>query len=34
MYNRYVDGLATFTPEDPRTYAARAETIMRDGYRS
>ncbi|GII65114.1 hypothetical protein Skr01_51990 [Sphaerisporangium krabiense] len=30
MYNRYVDGLATFAPEDPAVYAARAR--MTGGY--
>ncbi|MEV6985374.1 carboxymuconolactone decarboxylase family protein [Sphaerisporangium sp. NPDC051017] len=30
MYNRYVDGLATFTPDDPAVYMARAQ--MSDGY--
>jgi uncharacterized peroxidase-related enzyme len=32
MYNRYVDGLATFTPTDPQAYAAGAERIAREGY--
>ncbi|WP_250562608.1 carboxymuconolactone decarboxylase family protein [Sphaerisporangium fuscum] len=30
MYNRYVDGLATFAPDDPSVYLARAK--MTDGY--
>ncbi|MET8161493.1 carboxymuconolactone decarboxylase family protein [Sphaerisporangium sp. NPDC005289] len=30
MYNRYVDGLATFAPDDPEVYAARAK--MANGY--
>ncbi|MCW2877840.1 MAG: hypothetical protein JWQ95_1940 [Sphaerisporangium sp.] len=30
MYNRYVDGLATFAPDDPAVYAARAK--MTGGY--
>ncbi|MFB9252592.1 carboxymuconolactone decarboxylase family protein [Sphaerisporangium melleum] len=30
MYNRYVDGLATFAPDDPAVYAARAK--MANGY--
>ena len=30
MYNRYVDGLSTFAPEDPEVYAARAK--MNNGY--
>lgn len=33
MFNRYVDGLATFTPEDPAGYAAGAQRLVRDGYR-
>jgi len=32
MYNRYVDGLATFAPSDPSGYAARAERIVAVGY--
>jgi uncharacterized peroxidase-related enzyme len=32
MYNRYVDGLATWTPEDPESYRERAAGIVRDGY--
>jgi alkylhydroperoxidase family enzyme len=32
MYNRYVDGLATFTPTDPRFYANAAERIVQQGY--
>jgi uncharacterized peroxidase-related enzyme len=32
MFNRYVDGLATFAPEDPAGYAARAARIVRFGY--
>ncbi|MEZ0077220.1 carboxymuconolactone decarboxylase family protein [Planotetraspora sp. GP83] len=32
MFNRYVDGLATFAPDDPEVYAARAERIASDGY--
>jgi len=31
MYNRYVDGLASFTPTDPEVYAAMGER-MKDGY--
>jgi uncharacterized peroxidase-related enzyme len=34
MYNRYVDGLATFTPTEPGAYAAAAERIVRNGYHS
>jgi uncharacterized peroxidase-related enzyme len=32
MYNRYVDGLATITPEDPDAYAATASLIVEHGY--
>jgi uncharacterized peroxidase-related enzyme len=32
MFNRYVDGLATWTPEDPESYRQRAAGIVRDGY--
>ena len=32
MYNRYVDGLATWQPEDPAMYAAMGERLARDGY--
>jgi len=32
MMNRYVDGLATFAPDDPAVYAAVAQRIVRDGY--
>ncbi|MBE1492611.1 carboxymuconolactone decarboxylase family protein [Plantactinospora soyae] len=32
MYNRYVDGLATFAPEDPEQYAKRAQRIVESGY--
>lgn len=32
MFNRYVDGLATWTPEDPDSYRQRAAGIVRDGY--
>ena len=32
MFNRYVDGLATFAPDDPESYAARAERIVSHGY--
>jgi uncharacterized peroxidase-related enzyme len=32
MYNRYVDGLATLTPEDPADYEAGAERIVKEGY--
>jgi len=32
MYNRYVDGLATFAPPDPATYRDRAGRVARNGY--
>jgi uncharacterized peroxidase-related enzyme len=32
MYNRYVDGLATWTPRDPAGYRERAAKVARDGY--
>ena len=32
MYNRYVDGLGTFAPQDPAAYAAAAEHIVTHGY--
>ena len=32
MFNRYVDGLATLTPEDPREYAAMGERMATKGY--
>jgi uncharacterized peroxidase-related enzyme len=32
MYNRYVDGLGTFAPDDLSGYAARAERIVAVGY--
>lgn len=34
MMNRYVDGLATFTPDDPDAYAVSAKRIVEHGYRS
>ena len=33
MYNRYVDGLATFAPQDPAAYRERAAMVARDGYK-
>jgi len=33
MMNRYVDGLATFAPDDPGVYAAGAKHIVENGYR-
>ncbi|GAB3498402.1 carboxymuconolactone decarboxylase family protein [Spirosoma knui] len=32
MYNRYVDGLATLTPDDPRAYEAMGERMGTLGY--
>lgn len=32
MYNRYVDGLATWTPTDPASYRERAGDVARGGY--
>lgn len=32
MYNRYVDGLAAVTPEDPAYYRTLAERIVHRGY--
>jgi uncharacterized peroxidase-related enzyme len=32
MYNRYVDGLATFAPTDPASYEASAQRIVEHGY--
>ncbi|MBO3747652.1 carboxymuconolactone decarboxylase family protein [Streptosporangiaceae bacterium NEAU-GS5] len=32
MFNRYVDGLATFAPDDPTAYSSRAKRIVSDGY--
>lgn len=32
MYNRYVDGLATWAPTDPAIYAERAKNITEKGY--
>jgi uncharacterized peroxidase-related enzyme len=34
MYNRYVDGLATLTPNDPEAYEAMARQIVARGYRA
>jgi uncharacterized peroxidase-related enzyme len=33
MYNRYVDGLATFAPPDPARYEEAAQHIVANGYR-
>ncbi|GII52563.1 carboxymuconolactone decarboxylase [Planotetraspora thailandica] len=32
MYNRYVDGLAAFTPDDPARYKAMAALVVEAGY--
>jgi uncharacterized peroxidase-related enzyme len=32
MYNRYVDGLATWAPSDPQGYRERAAVVAQDGY--
>jgi uncharacterized peroxidase-related enzyme len=32
MYNRYVDGLSTFAPDDPARYAEAAHRIVTSGY--
>jgi uncharacterized peroxidase-related enzyme len=32
MYNRYVDGLGTFAPDDPEIYNARAQRMINIGY--
>jgi uncharacterized peroxidase-related enzyme len=32
MYNRYVDGLATWTPTDPAGFRERAAKVARAGY--
>jgi len=32
MFNRYVDGLATFAPEDPDFYRARGALLAENGY--
>ncbi|MGW5053732.1 carboxymuconolactone decarboxylase family protein [Actinokineospora sp. NPDC004072] len=32
MYNRYVDGLGTFAPQDPERYAQAAARIVEHGY--
>ncbi|GAB4021837.1 carboxymuconolactone decarboxylase family protein [Spirosoma koreense] len=34
MFNRYVDGLATWAPEDPAMYAQMGETLATQGYPS
>ncbi len=32
MYNRYVDGLATWAPEDPERYRVEGAKLAREGY--
>ena len=32
MFNRYVDGLATMTPDDPAAYLPRARILVEHGY--
>jgi uncharacterized peroxidase-related enzyme len=32
MFNRYVDGLATWQPDDPEMYRARGAKTAREGY--
>jgi uncharacterized peroxidase-related enzyme len=32
MFNRYVDGLASFTPTDPEAYAAMGKRMAEQGY--
>jgi uncharacterized peroxidase-related enzyme len=32
MYNRYVDGLATFTPTDPALYDEMGKRMAKEGY--
>jgi len=32
MFNRYVDGLASFTPTDPEVYAEMGERLAEKGY--
>jgi uncharacterized peroxidase-related enzyme len=34
MYNRYVDGLATWAPDDPQIYRDRAALLAENGYGS
>lgn len=34
MYNRYVDGLATWQPHDEKMYAQMGEHLAREGYRT
>jgi hypothetical protein len=32
MFNRYVDGLGTWAPDNPALYAAQAELVLAHGY--
>ena len=32
MFNRYVDGLASFTPTDPAAYEAMGKRMAEQGY--
>ncbi len=32
MFNRYVDGLATFTPRDEKTYDQMGQRMATEGY--
>jgi uncharacterized peroxidase-related enzyme len=32
MYNRYVDGLATWAPDDPSVYRANGKRLAEEGY--
>ena len=32
MYNRYVDGLATWAPDDPNVYRANGKRLAEEGY--
>ena len=32
MFNRYVDGLATWAPQEPEAYRPMGEMLARDGY--
>jgi uncharacterized peroxidase-related enzyme len=34
MYNRYVDGLGTWQPEDPQAYAQMGKHLATEGYRT
>ena len=34
MFNRYVDGLATWAPDDPEFYRFRASKVVESGYRT